>query len=367
MNHISHGIITLDRLGASEDITEDYISRYNHRLEGAQDRGAEEWDAPLLQEDEAKALLGKRKSFYRLVKYYEQKLEECGSVDVLLKTEFPKLSAGIIAAALHGAIHLGYGIAGENKRVILEGLAYLHYTHDPIIYDEDREENGIERFGKGSIAAYDLFDHIRQDKKLLKIIEDGLASRTSGGRAAFGTKARFLMEAGNELLLYVNKIAVPALKEGDDVNNEELMIKLADWLVDQAIIVYTFSENRNGFFLLHGVTGSWAMRQIIPFLSPADAMIALRTLTATLIAAYVVCGAPVLNPANGQCSGDVHDARIWDHIIEETFSEKRDTHRYKLVQVCRDCWLNLKDKTDSMAEIYAASARSCLTLPYSRF
>jgi hypothetical protein len=39
---------------------------------------------------------------------------------------------------------------------------------------------------------------------------------------------------------------------------------LIHWVIDHIIRVYTMAENRNDFFLLHGVTSSWALAQILP-------------------------------------------------------------------------------------------------------
>ncbi len=366
VNHIAHGIVALDLLGASNSRVEQYINRYKTKLEDPQDHEGEEFGAPLLQEDEALALLGKKKSYYRLVTYYEHKIKEWGSVDAMVKNEFPKLSLGLIAGALHGLIHIGYGIVAKNERVIVDGFALLHYSHNPLIYDEEREENTIDHFGKGDISVMDVLVKVRQDTKFTKVLEDGIAQHfeAKGNKAGFSVKARYLMAVGNDILGYVNNIKVPLVKDSHGVS-ANLMVHLADWIVDQAIRVYAFSEKRNEFFLLHGVTGSWALQQIIPLLTPADALMALRTFSAALIATYVIRGSPAFNPLNGWCSDDVQDAKVWDKIIEEALSTDRDTHDYKLVQVCRDRWVSLKDKTVNMAEIYMSAAKSCLEFGYS--
>ncbi len=359
-NHMSTGIIALNNLRVSEHRIKCFVDVYNKRLEKPQygDHLDEQLDGPLITDDQAQRLLGKRKAYYNLLKYYRYRLTEWGSVDILIQKEFPKVSLGLIGSALHGLILTGYGINADNDQVICEGMAYLHHSYDPIRF-QDSHIKDVSQFGKGNREILDVLKDVGNDDNLRQIMLDGAAKLAERGvEFDFCDRASVLMEVGEQLLVYANQIDVPIIKTSTSVN-QEVVTELSNWILNQMIAVYTFSETRNDFFLLHAVTSSWAMKQIIPLLHDLDALLALRTLTCSLIAAYVVQDTPALNADYGKYPG-ISSAETWEKIIEETISQDFDEHIYKLVQISYECWCHLEDKNCTLAGLYISAARTAL-------
>ena len=110
--------------------------------------------------------------------------------------------------------------------------------------------------------------------------------------------------------------------------------KCGTWLVDMATTVYTIAERRNDFFLLHGVTAAWALKQLLPCLkSHEDITTTVTSFLTTLIAVYIVRDCHPLNVEHLQ-GPDVTES--WEDIVKCTLSPpEKDEHYYKLVQVCQ--------------------------------
>lgn len=111
-NHMSHGIVALARLGASTERLQRFVDWYKPRLEEAESfrDGAKIVDSA--------GLLGAKKSYYALLDNYKWQLNGKfgGSMENLIADQFPKLFPGLLGAALHGCIHLGYGYAAKNSQ-----------------------------------------------------------------------------------------------------------------------------------------------------------------------------------------------------------------------------------------------------------
>jgi len=112
MNHISHGIVALARLGANTERLERFVNWYKPRLEEADSfRDGEKIDNDV-------ELLGARKSYYALLDNYKRQLNEKfgGSMESLIANQFPKLFPGLLGSAFHGSILLGYGYAAKSSQ-----------------------------------------------------------------------------------------------------------------------------------------------------------------------------------------------------------------------------------------------------------
>ena len=101
-------------------------------------------------------------------------------------------------------------------------------------------------------------------------------------------------------------------------------------MLDCAVTVYVKSQRKNDFFLLHGVTGSWSLCQILPLLSQDKEILkTLRVFLSTLLSVYLAQTSPILD-------ADEEIEKDFPQIIKECVAEKRDEHIYKMVQVCRE-------------------------------
>ena len=154
---------------------------------------------------------------------------------------------------------------------------------------------------------------------------------------------------------FVYKIKLLAYENIDD---------LMGWLVDQTILLYTGSVARNDFVLVHGITSSWALKQIVPHLDKKDQLEALRTFLCGLLAFYLIRQKPEIKrelifeePSVEKMSWEDLRKRLLNKNVEEV-----DEHDFKLFQVCQDQWE--KYRRDHMEAVYKRAILSNLDNPF---
>ena len=122
---------------------------------------------------------------------------------------------------------------------------------------------------------------------------------------------------------------------------------LKNWIVDNSIVLYQMAENRNDFFLLHGITASWSLANIIPLLkSTEEKLDALQIFLCLFLSVYVGKDRPKLNPAYLE-SPDVSNL-TWEDILARTVKMPlgTDEHEYKVVQICYEASLRNPESSD---------------------
>ena len=133
---------------------------------------------------------------------------------------------------------------------------------------------------------------------------------------------------------------------------------LIEWIIDNALTLYTMSENRNDFFVLHGITSSWALSQILPSVKSEETKLEiLQAFLCDLLAVYISKDRANLNPDYVAGSSEEPDMS-WDDLMAKVLSMQITTeeHRYKLVQVCYESYLRNPEK----AALYLKAALTAL-------
>ena len=357
-NHMSHGIRALQMLGAPLPQVKNFVERYKNKLESGEFHKNKELkeDPEGLSPDE---LIGARKSFYFLYDHYTKLLNDKYSkrLDDLVRGEFPRLSRGIIA--VHCLIHLGYGMDSGLAWFVCEGLAYLHYYYVPLSLSASCPD--LQRFGHGNKDILAVLDQLREDGELITYMNEA-AKQIKPDIGDFQKKTRVLCNnKGDVMVGYVNKVKFPCNLNQAEISLEDIP-SILNWLINSAIIVYAIAETPNSFFLLHGVTSSWSLKNVLGCLDDIRIILdAIRTHMCTLFVTYMVQGCPLLqrelisnNPAKG------HD---WSDIRERAVDIEMngDEHIYKLVQVCRRMTEESTDET--MTDVYKLAAYLCISNP----
>ena len=164
INHSAHAIIALDRLGANPERIEEYM-QYYLKYTGNLSPPSRDKKVDLSPEEIMKRP-GSMNSYYTRLTYYQDLLKQTGSVNELIKQEFPKLMNGIAAAILHGLIQLGYGCSAGDEHTMCEGLAYLHFASNPLnMYGKSWDD------GPEDTDILDILNVVREDEKLMKKVE----------------------------------------------------------------------------------------------------------------------------------------------------------------------------------------------------
>ena len=159
----------------------------------------------------------------------------------------------------------------------------------------------------------------------------------------------------------MNRIRLPSPSSSEPGINDG--VQLASWLVDCAIQVYTQSSRINEFFLLHGVTGSWSLLQVVHLLSDyKQQRNAVKYFLAALISVYIAVGRPTFSiPLNTKKY--VSSDEVWSYKIADLIKVDVNEHVYKLVQVCNDMRKNCDD--EKKGRMYLQAACSSIENPFT--
>lgn len=165
---------------------------------------------------------------------------------------------------------------------------------------------------------------------------------------------------------YVHEIKIP-----QDVLDNESMHSILDWLLDTTIILYLAADKTNDFYLLHGVTSTWCLNQILLNAFPGDKskmLEILRLHVGVLIATYITQQAP--NVCEENLGSDIEEIEhlSWPEIkskLLDGMPEDSEDHIYKLVQVCYETSRKFEHNSN-MELIYKKAAMTAMLKRYSR-
>ena len=255
----------------------------------------------------------------------------------------------MVCAALHGLIQTGYHLAVNDDKGVCEGIAYTHYSYKPVVYNPDAPENLLANFGKGTRSVVSVIEEIRTDssmrEKMLADAEEFRALPVRGIGLAQSRLVSVCAKQGDRMISLINQLAIPDFK-----SNPARV--LGDLLVHTAMTAYQASARRNDFFLLHGVTGAWSLRNVFKCnLSEEDLVKSTRYFLCCLLATYMCQDTPKLEHTVGEY--DVND-QTWQAVIDKALASDFDEHIFKLVQVCHDMWK--EDPTGPNGNLYMACA-----------
>lgn len=348
-NHMSHGLVALNRLGADENRLSKFIRWYEAKLDH-KEKYPEDDDSSVVESD-IDGLLGKRAKYYSLLRHYEKLLQATygGDLNQMVAGVFPKLARGMVGSALHGLIHTGYGLVANNAKLVCEGLAYLHFSYLPLRMSAD--SSPIHMLGQGNMDIADVINMFRLDDDLYNAMNSEYKMDTALVKihGYFQPRvATLLYNHGDKMAEYINQIKFPEFFSSQSKDLQQLQ-KLSSWLVDCAITVYFVAENKNDFFLLHGVTGAWSLKNILSSFSDFSAGLeAVQTFLFILFAAYAAEDRPRLC-LDRLTSADQSELPSWEGIAERAINTEYDEHVYKLVQVC---WDMDKENADSQRSAF---------------
>ena len=359
-NHLAHLVIALYHLGSDREtnlrFSKNYIER--KKLEGPEGKAFNFHESQNVdkKDEGVPELLGKRRGFGKLVHFYLKELHSLdGNLDKLISKHLSFLVPGFLGAAAHGLIHLGYGYSVKNANVVTEGLAYMHHSYYHIDMTREALPN-LKEFGKGNLAIHEVFDEVRSDHELYEYMKrERLNQRIQNmDKNVFQTKVLAICERGNALMTHVHKLK---LEENLLDDPDQLM----SWTLDQVILAYLCAENRNDFFLLHGITSGWALNAVIKLIKDNNVKLDLvRTFILGILGLYIVQGRPKLD-LDLRFEPKV-DGLSWEGLVQEALKlpDNSDEHIFKLLHVCKERASVNKDN-DSM---YKRAVRLVLDHPF---
>jgi len=294
-NHWSMASIALYDMGASSQRLNNYFDFYSQRLEKAILVG----DLQITQQN-WKEFLGKKKFYPELRIFFQHELQRLGSWQNLVDLYLPTLLEGMVGAAFHGILHLGYGIHLEDPATILDGLAYWTFAWKSL--------GTVSQFGKGTMTPLDVLKYYEKKQIPIK------------SQAQFQVKIDKLTSENMELLDIANEL---------DLQSRDPQ-KVLQGIASTIIGLYSTSHD---FFVLHGVTGSQAFRWIFSYIKDDLKPISLIYLMRAILATYIVQGRPTLEFANPEKWKIQLDELSWPRVCEIATADQ-DEHVIKLVYTC---------------------------------
>jgi hypothetical protein len=370
-NHLMHGVVALVGLGAPDVKVASFARHYAQHLDPAYKKSA---DTGITQET-LKDFYGKRKNYPDLIEFFCTELESLrvsGShVDplaLLLQQHIPDLvDGGIGGAAFHPIIHIGYGLMQDgsgdfiaSQRDVIDGLAYMAYScRRPVggtssyeIAESMVKELGLKKevpqWGSGpeygipdlSDTFLMLIESFRSNEEVRKMMSQlpDLASSSQYDSMEPASRFEKKMAAlsddhGNNLIdNYARKAVIALHSRFIGEKSISFISYLMKAVIDGTIGVYANSSIADDFFLLHGVTSSWALRRVLYYFDSFD--VSLQILIAYLKAifsAYVTQGMPTM-----VSKVPVESLPSWKDIVKKAVgcSDDVDEHVYKLVYTC---------------------------------
>ncbi|ELP69663.1 HAD-IA family hydrolase [Streptomyces turgidiscabies] len=127
-NHVKHAVVALAGLGIAPERIKAYhdnyvtLTPYGCPVEPAR--------APqqTVDDDNWLQLLGKREDFAAYCEFFDRREQELGMAE-MLRRHLPRLLSGWVGALQHATIHLGWALDAGNRRMAIEGIAYLAFAH----------------------------------------------------------------------------------------------------------------------------------------------------------------------------------------------------------------------------------------------
>lgn len=280
-SHLPMALQALRALGADDARMRDFLGRWLPRLEARPDVASAQLHGPWQDRR------GDRAAWAPLASHFGEAIDQHGS-DVVLRRVLPALVDGVGGAAFHGLIRVAHATEAGHRRELASALAYWASCWTPLPSGGGGGRLDFEPWRDTLLAAPTL-------------------PRPPGGLIV------------DRIRRIVHTPAYDALV-GRLPGSTEVLSGLAATAIDR----YRASRN---FTVLHLVTGSRAMRVLLPWLD--DPATAIGHFADAFAAAYLSCGidpAATTLPPTGLG---------WDEVVARAIASD-DEHVIKLVHACRD-------------------------------
>ena len=132
--------------------------------------------------------------------------------------------------------------------MVLEGVALSHKEFLPVqsSTNPDRSRD-ISRFGEGATDIMDILQEIKEFRQ----------KEFSKNNPAWKDETTICKNYPDYFLDRVDRIKLPEFFVLQQEDKTQVM-KLINWVLDMAAVVYLQSDYVNDFYLLHGITGKEA-------------------------------------------------------------------------------------------------------------
>ena len=211
--------------------------------------------------------------FPDLYQFFFNEIEARG-VENTIREYFPCLLQGIVGAAFHTVLHLGYGLSfhghPHSDVAIAEGLAYLTYRYNEL--PEIPKEIVSPNPPQGLCDCLAIVSKVRNNPILFNAFRDEVNASLGYNDAATYVARNHGENLKNIVLDWKYMHNFP---ETESERKSYLDAAVSE-LVDASLRIYLFTNPlAQDFFLLHGVTATYAILQVLKQLSDFEAQLRL--------------------------------------------------------------------------------------------
>ncbi|MFE3826832.1 HAD-IA family hydrolase [Streptomyces sp. NPDC059092] len=357
-NHIKHAVVALSGLGVEPGRIKAYhdnyiaLTPYGCRVEPAR--------APqrVIDDDNWLELLGQRQDFAAYYAFFDRREQELGMAG-LLRRYVPHLLAGWAGALQHATIHLGWGLDAGNRRMTIEGIAYLAFA-----YVDCHPERALPSDGSGTDLPGDsllgIARHWEENQPRLGAwVEDLVDGRSTGIHPELlrsGLQYRIARMLGEGHPLMYETPSWIAAQDPD-----------ASWDQLAHLVTVLYLTEPGDFLLLHLVTALHAMRHISDALPVEERRRAVGCYWTGILGVLFSRG-HFVTPSKLTAIDNLFDtalddlddprwAREWEWHIARAVEEEEE-HNAKLVYVMRELW-----RRSGGRSVYRVAAGQFTTTP----
>ena len=313
-NHMTSSLVSLKKLGASDERLTEFFDFHAKELEKPRKIQSQK-----ITKKNWKNFLSNKEFYRNYLEFFTNELKEKGLKKVL-NFYFPYLYKGTIGSATHGTINLGYSLAleeeGRDLENIAEGLSYLVVSFLDV--GEIKSENSTNKLSD----IPNLLKELSNDQNLI-----GIFHSRNFDSMKFMDKIRYLI---NEKIEFFFKYDL-------NLSNETLEDSI-DLMTNLTFEIYGKSEKLD-FFLLHGCTGWFGMKNILKFID--DEKLIKKSIEVwwrVLLLTYVSRNSPMLS-----FNYEENSNLSWNEITQLAINTN-DAHILKLINVLYEYHLeNNKD------------------------
>ncbi|MFJ2178458.1 HAD-IA family hydrolase [Streptomyces sp. NPDC087851] len=337
-NHIKHAVVALAGLGVDPGRIKAYhdnyiaLTPYGCRVEPARP------PQRLIDDGNWLEHLGRREDFAAYCAFFDRRERELGMAG-LLRQYVPRLLAGWAGALQHATIHLGWALDAGNRRMAIEGVAYLAFA-----YVDCHPERAVPSEAPGTDKPGDsllsIARHWEESGPRLGAWVEDLVGTTNADihpellRSGLQYRIARMLGEGHPLM-YGTPSWIAA--QDPDTSWEQLAY----------LVTVLYLTEPGDFLLLHLVTALHAMRHIADALPAEQQRRAVACYWTGILGVLFSRGhfvAPskltAIDSLFDTALDDLDDprwAREWDWHIARAVEEEEE-HNAKLVYVMRELW-----------------------------
>ncbi len=290
-NHLPMAACALQRMGADRKRLMKFCGEYARRLNGRIQNNT------VIDHENWKDKRGQHRFFDAYIRYFKSEEKRLGT-RTMVETYMNDLLQGIGSGAFHALIKLAYGIMNEDSTEMIESMAYYAICYLPL----GEVQPDIPVYSAPGDALLTLKNNTRWkdttadgkniDEKIYSVISDPDFNK-------------YLQLPGDDHLNY---------------------------LAETAPVMRNIFINSFNFTSLHMITGTHALRIVLPYINEEKRGKAVKQFWKTAAAAYLSIGAPEFEVGN---KNEYNSQAEWEDIFNAAI-QSDDAHVIKLIFTCHE-------------------------------